>query len=200
MAFHDVRLPVDVERGAQGGPGFRTSIIALKSGKERRNADWSKARGKWDIGYGIQSRADMEEVISFFYQRLGSAHGFRFKDWLDFSGTQETLGIGNGVTTAFQVIKTYGTTYAYIREINLLVSGTLSVYKDGVLVDPVNYSVSASGLITFLVAPGNTVEVTATFEFDIRARFDTDDLTIALEYYNAGAIPSIPVIELREDD
>ena len=47
MAFNDdIRLPDDVERGANGGPGFITSVIALKSGFDRRNKDWEETKGK----------------------------------------------------------------------------------------------------------------------------------------------------------
>ncbi|MGL5447074.1 MAG: DUF2460 domain-containing protein, partial [Rhabdaerophilum sp.] len=39
--------------------------------------------------------------------------------------------------------------------------------------------------------------VTAGFAFDVPVRFDTDFLEIDLSAFEAGAIPSIPLIEIR---
>ena len=51
--------------------------------------------------------------------------------------------------------------------------------------------------VSFDVAPGSGVAVTAGFEFDVPVRFDADFLEIDLETFKAGAIPSIPLIEVR---
>ncbi len=90
MAFHDTRLPVDVERGALGGPGFKTTVTPLGSGKEQRNTDWARIRSEFDIGYGMMGQdsevleATIDNLLAFFYTREGRSHTFRFKDWSDF--------------------------------------------------------------------------------------------------------------------
>jgi uncharacterized protein (TIGR02217 family) len=38
--------------------------------------------------------------------------------------------------------------------------------------------------------------VTAGFEFDVPVRFDADELDIDLSAFEAGAIPSVPLIEI----
>ena len=76
--FHDVRFPDAVARGATGGPEFSTDIIAVASGFEQRNVNWSAARAKYDISTGIRTREQMAEVIAFFRARKGRAYGFRF--------------------------------------------------------------------------------------------------------------------------
>ncbi len=38
MAFHEVRFPNDISRGARGGSERRTQIVELASGDEERNA------------------------------------------------------------------------------------------------------------------------------------------------------------------
>ena len=42
MAFHNVQLPEEVERGAQGGPQFKTTVFTLSSGYEKRNVEWER--------------------------------------------------------------------------------------------------------------------------------------------------------------
>ncbi len=37
----------------------------------------------------------------------------------------------------------------------------------------------------------------AGFEFDVPVRFDTDELPVTLDLERMGAIPSIPLIEVR---
>ena len=36
--FHEVRFPLDVALGRRGGPGRRTDIVTLASGREQRNS------------------------------------------------------------------------------------------------------------------------------------------------------------------
>ena len=197
MTFHDVRLNVNYERGARGGPQFKTTVTTLASGHEQRNGDWQRARGRWNIGYGVQSKADYYEIFDFFLARQGRLYGFRFKDWVDFEATDEPIGTGNASDTEFQLIKTYGSgAYTYVRPITKPVDGTLTVYLDAVATTA--YTVdNDTGVITFDSAPGNAVAITATFEFDVPVRFTEDDLEIALQYVEAGSVPSIEILELR---
>jgi uncharacterized protein (TIGR02217 family) len=46
--------------------------------------------------------------------------------------------------------------------------------------------------------PGMGEVVTAGFQFDVPVRFDTDALTINLAAFEAGEIPEIAVVEVRE--
>lgn len=201
MSFHDVRLPDDVERGASGGPEFSTTITELASGFEQRNADWAKARLSFDIGYGIQDKAGFQEVIKFFYARRGRLFGFRFKDWSDYEATGEQIGTGDGVITEFQLQKTYSDMGgSYIRFINKPVTGTVVLYVDDVVVDEADYTVDYStGVVTFDAPVINTGAVTADFEFDVPVRFDVDKADLELTWSNAGSVPNIPVVELRQE-
>jgi uncharacterized protein (TIGR02217 family) len=45
--------------------------------------------------------------------------------------------------------------------------------------------------------PGVDAVVTAGFEFDVPVRFDTDKLEINLQGFRHGAIPHIPIVEVR---
>ena len=54
-----------------------------------------------------------------------------------------------------------------------------------------------SGIVTFNVAPGVGAVLTARFEFDVPVRFDIDRIDIDLAQFDAGRIPSIPLVEIR---
>jgi len=209
MAFIDVRLSDDVERGAQGGPRFKTTIIGLSSGFEKRNIDWENTRGAWDIGYGISSKVNFEAVKDFFYARYGKAHSFRFKDWSDFEVADQLMFTTDGTTSAFQIFKQYssgGIDFNRIltKIVDLSVTATVNSIAQTVVYDAVPASGEVSiSLLTGVVTLGSTHAATSsqavnlTLEFDVPVRFDTDAFDINLALFNAGSIPQLPVIEVR---
>lgn len=199
MAFDEVRLSEEVERGARGGPGFKTNILTLSSGFEKRSQVWSKARGRWDVSYGISRRADFVGVMTHFYARRGRARGFRFKDWSDFELTQEGIGIGDGATTAFQTTKSYASgSQTYVRNIKKLASVSEVRVNGVVQVLSTDYTIDLNtGILTLNTAPTSSHVVDITGEFDVPVRYDTDQFDVTLELYDAGAIPALPIVELR---
>jgi uncharacterized protein (TIGR02217 family) len=209
-AFHEVLFPLDIALRSAGGPERRTEIVTLGSGREERNARWAHARRRFDAGYGVKSIAALSGVVAFFEERRGRLHGFRWRDRLDHSSAatdlpgplDQTLGTGDGTTAAFDLVKVYGTIHApYRRPIAKPVAGSVRVAVAGVeqslgthfTCDP------TSGRVTFLSGhvPAAGAAVTAGFLFDVPVRFDTDYLEVDLTAFAAGAIPKIPLIEIR---
>ena len=208
MTFDEVRLPPELALGARGGPERRTEIVTLGSGFEHRNQLWAHSRRRWNVGYGIRSLAHLEEIVAFFEQRRGRMRGFRFKDRLDFrsaaagmasTAADQTIGEGDGTTRAFQLCKTYGSgSDIYTRPIGKPVAGTVLIALDGDEVDPGDWVLdSATGLVTFDTAPADGAAITAGFAFDVPVRFDTDLLEIDAGAFEAGAVPDIPIVEIR---
>jgi len=206
--FHEVRLPAGIAYGATGGPGFSTQVVAAASGFEQRNANWQQARARYTIGTGLTSEADLHALIAFFRARLGRAHGFRFKDWSDYtsgptgsapSAVDQRIGTGDGTTVRFQLIKTYSSGEGgQVRPITKPVTGTVRIALDAVE-QVAGWSVDITiGIVTFETPPGDGVAVQAGFEFDVPVRFDTDTLDVSLETFRAGAVPQIPLVELRQ--
>lgn len=211
MSFHETRFPTDISRGAQGGPERRTDVVVLGSGFEERNSRWANSRRAWNAGYGIKSLDDLHAVIAFFEERRGKLYGFRWKDHADFkscppqsivSASDQQLGLGTGAQSTFQLSKRYGATFApWDRTVAKPVTGTVLVAVDGAPQSlGTNFSVDATaGIVTFLPGhiPASGAVVTAGFEFDVPVRFDTDKLELDLRGFQHGAIPSIPIIEIR---
>lgn len=194
MAFDNVRLPDNIERESISAPRFQTSVVTLGKGAEQRNVDWAQQRLSFDISYGIQYEDDVKEVIDFFYARLGRARGFRFKDWSDYKAVDERLGTGDGVKTQFQLVRNYTSSVTYVRKILCPVAGTVSVKVDGVAA---LYSIDlATGIITLNTPAADGKAVTASFEFDVPVRFDSDKLELNIAIFNASAIESITLVEL----
>ncbi|MFM9887564.1 MAG: TIGR02217 family protein [Burkholderiales bacterium] len=211
MSFHEIRFPTQISRGATGGPERRTDIVVMGSGHEERNARWAHSRRNYNAGYGVRSLDDLHAVIAFFEERRGRLHGFRWKDHADWkscppeatlSASDQQIGIGDGNATAFGLIKRYGGQHApYDRRITKPVSGTVVVAVAGSpVIEGVAFDVDVSaGLVHFrtgrLPPPGAIV--TAGYAFDVPVRFDTDRLEVNLSGFRHGAIPAIPVVEIR---
>lgn len=209
MAFHDVQFPTDLSFGATGGPERRTEIVTLNSGYEERNTPWAHARRRYDAGVAMRTLDDLEQVIEFFEARSGPLHAFRWRDWSDYKSCKASLepafddqvvGVGDNVTTAFQLTKTYRSgDQAYARDIVKPVENTVKIGVGGVeKFEGADYSVNtATGIVTLFDPPSEAADVTAGFVFDVPVRFASDALEINVAHFSAGEIPSVPVIEVR---
>ena len=196
--FHDVRFPDAIARGATGGPGFDTTVIATVSGIERRNVNWSAARGRWDVGSGVRSREDLEALIAFFRARQGRAHGFRFRDWSDYRAVASPLGVGDGATRGFQLVKWYVSGPTEVaRVLTRPVAGQVTVYRDGAPVAAGVTVDTATGVVTFATAPAAGVAVAADVDFDVPVRFDTDHMALSLDTCRTGSWQQVPLVEIR---
>jgi len=207
-SFHDVRFPLGIASRAQAVIGRRTEIIVLGSGHECRNARWADARRRWNVGYGCKSIDDLHAVIAFFEARRGRLHAFRFRDWADWKScppqaapapTDQEIGTGDGVTTSFALVKTYDSgSISQLRRITRPVAGTVRAAVDGAE-QMSGFTVDhATGTVTFDAAPAAGAVITAGYEFDVPARFDTDELRVDLDGWRYGASPDIDVVEVRE--
>lgn len=207
--FHEVRFPLDVARGARGGPERQTQIVTLASGREIRNSRWAHSRRRYDAGLGVRSFDALAAVVSFFEERRGRLYGFRWRDKLDWkscppsqapTSTDQLIGTGDGATASFQLCKNYGSgQQAYRRDIAKPVENTVLVAVDGVAQPPGAFTCDATtGLVTFGAGhlPPADASVTAGFTFDIPVRFDTDAIEVDLSAFEAGEIPRIPVVEI----
>ena len=209
-SFHDVLFPLAVSFGATGGPERRNEIVSLTSGREKRNARQSQSRHYYDAGTGLRSLDDLHEVLAFFEARRGSLHAFRFRDPFDMKSCrpQETplpqdqpLGIGDGTTSRFALVKVYGDgDEAHRRFIVRPVDGSLRVAVNGEeKTAPADYAFDTqTGELVFDVGaiPAAGATVTAGYEFDVPVRFDTERLSVSLKAFKAGQIPSIPLVEV----
>jgi uncharacterized protein (TIGR02217 family) len=208
-AFHEVRFPLRLALGVSGGPVRRTDIVNLSNGRENRNQRWRNARRAYDAGSGIRSVTDLYEVLAFFEARRGELYGFRFRDPVDFkscppgetpAATDQRIGTGDGVATVFQLLKTYADAGgSFSRRIDKPVEGSVIVSVEGVKAAPTDLSVDhATGMVIFRAgrAPPAGAAIRAGFEFDVPVRFAIDRIDINVTAFEAGRIPSIPLMEI----
>ena len=194
-----VRLPVDVERGALGGPRFNTTVLELDSGFEKRNQNWQDTRGEWDVGYGLlqkfqddpaSTKLDVDDLIHFFYTVRGKAFSWRFKDWSDYEVGRENgsdisaqfLLFGDDSTTVIPLFKRYNfasSTNPHDRLLTKITDLTYEFFLEGV---PIPEGGGAgefaldidTGLLTLGTAPASTGGSGPSSEETVTGRFDFD--------------------------
>jgi uncharacterized protein (TIGR02217 family) len=204
-AFHEVRLPLALAFGSSGGPECATDVVRLASGAENRNARWAGSRRRWEVG-GATVKVDMaHELVAFFEARRGRMHGFRFRDPVDWkscapsqavAATDEALGVGDGETTEFQLVKRYASGGAFRdRIITKPVEDAVLVAVNGVAITAFDVDWS-TGLVRFGAAPAVGAVLTAGFEFDTPVRFDADRLDVVLVGHDAVRMVRAPLVEI----
>jgi uncharacterized protein (TIGR02217 family) len=212
-SFYEIQFPTDINYGVKGGARYSTSVATAGGGTEQRNRNWAATKGKWDITHALKSESQKDRLIAFFHAMVGKAYGFRFKDWTDYRFTDSYIGTGDGAQVLFQLQKQY--TVASIdrfRKItkpvwstavdasNVALADTVQVKVNG---SPLTYSTqwtidATAGLVTLASAPAIGDIVTASGEFDVPVRFDTDDMeSLAIEFYNTYTWDSVPIVEIR---
>jgi uncharacterized protein (TIGR02217 family) len=197
-----VRLPVDIEREAEGGPRFNTDVNVSASGVTTTNQRWSAPLWQWDISYGVQELENgINDVRDVFIGARGRAYGFRFKDWQDYTIPLQVIGTGDGVETEFQIYKAYPhAVRPYSRKITRPVNGTIAIQVAAVpQVEGVDYTIDYStGIITFTSPVPNLDAVFVEGEFDVPVMFADDQLIMLLYTQSAGEIGEIIIQEVRE--
>lgn len=196
MAFINSRLLEGVAYGTSYGTGFRTSVKALRSGRERRNAQWSAPRGSFSVVYKSLKEADHERVLSAFQACMGRLHSFRLQDLTDYKANQMPIGIGTGGAQVLQLVRRYGFGQAGIDvPVTKPVVGTVQVYADGQdLASSVDYD---NGTVTLTAAVGAVL--TWSGEYDKVVRFDDDDLQFTIDSRAGGIYPLLSTdVSLQE--
>jgi uncharacterized protein (TIGR02217 family) len=198
MAFYESpRFPERISFGAIGGAGYLTDVTIVASGAEFRNAAWSQARMTWDVAHAARRQPDYELLAAFFRTMRGRLHGFRFKDWTDFTVTG-SAGIltATGVTDEYQMFKRYTSgSQTEDRLISKPVAGSFTIAGVGTYT-----TVTTTGKVT---RTGGAAPTGWSGQFDVPCRFDTDAMRGEIIDKSPGSgefimgWESIPIIELR---
>lgn len=212
MAFHNVRIPDDFAYGSVFGHGFATVTQTTSTGHEFRIARQAQARHRYTPLSPLKSQTDAAALKAFALARRNALHGFRLKDWFDYTSSEigtdiptladQALGVGDGSRTQFQLVKTYDESGAdpYVRPITLPVAGSVVVAVDGV---SASFSVTnPGGLVTLSSAPSNGAVVTAGFEFDVPVRFESsvdEMLRLRADGFGAWTPDQLACIEVLDE-
>ena len=179
--------------GWQGGPGFKTTIVTMRNGRERRNAEWEFARHSFTQPFLNIPPEDYANIKQMHLVAKGMTRCFKFTDELDYQALSEVFGEGDGVTTVFQLRKiSVLAGVSYTRNTYVIRPGSV-ILKNGATVA---HTLDVDrGLVTFSVAPASGATLSGTWDFDLWVRFNQDDLPFSIDNLNAinGSVSLIEV-------
>ena len=180
-------LGINVTRTPMWDSQVQTSI----SGKEIRTAFWTYPKYKWEVMFSVLrssgSYTELQQLFGFFNARQGQFDTFLYQDADDNSVTSQAIGTGDGSTTTFQLVRTFGSFVEPILAPNVV----SHVYRAGV--DHSDWTVSnwataTPGLITFNAAPANGQAITADFTYYFPVRMTTDTMAFDQKYTHLYAV------------
>jgi uncharacterized protein (TIGR02217 family) len=188
-------------------PVKRTSIWKTRtqqnvSGKEVRLADWSYPKYQWSLAFsglrqgGPYASTEFAQILDFFDTLQGAWDSFLYQDADDFGVRAQPIGVGDGTTTAWQLVRSPGAWTsmpanppAYNSLVPIFAPQTASninVYNNGNSVDSSNWNVTpwdatssfGPGILHFIggYVPAAGHVLTADFKYYWPCRFDDDTL------------------------
>lgn len=182
--FKNVEFDLRPAYGWQGGPSFRTRVVSLRNGHERRNAERELVQHRFLLPFqNITDESYRQYLKGFFLAMRGQLYSFKVRDPSDYIATDESLGVAPSGTTAVQLVKvsSYGGE-TYSRTITKPVN---AVVKQNGTIKPGTVD-TLTGLFTPSTAWTAGQPLTWSGEFRIPMRFASDDLSASLDSYVAG--------------
>lgn len=158
-----------------------TSVQPGTSGKELRASWWSTPKYAFDLtlnflrqaGFSPQTAFDeAQTLISFFWGQGGKYTAFWFTDPLNSTATTVPCGTGTGLAgQTTQLVDLLGVSVAPNGAASLYVNGALQTLTT-------NYTISSTGLVTWVTAPGSGQAITWSGTYYYTVRFDQDVLDL----------------------
>ena len=210
VAFDSVLFPTDISYGSAGGPEFVTEMLELSGGNAEAVLRLPAPRERWNVAYGVRNEDKVGLLMRFFMCRRGRAGGFYFQIPNDhrvedvvISDGAEVVEAGTPIPVLLERSYTSGSRTAtrtrlwiYDPEVDLTItlndvicSGNFHPYT----ID----SASSDGVLSIVFDEELAVEsvIRASYDFVIKARFDTDFLPYRLDDYLAGSV-EVPIVEI----
>ena len=155
-------------------PTWSTRIQTAASGKELRADFFVYPLYRIALSYNVLragAEAELQSIVGFFNQRRGRFDNFLFSDPGDSSVTAQQFGVGDGSTTAFQLVRGFGGHVEPVMNLN----GSPTIKVNGVTKTAgTDYTIDAYGMVTFAAAPDGGAPLTWNGDYYYRVRFDRD--------------------------
>ncbi len=161
LSWDNVRTPV-----------WQTRRQQSVSGRVTTAADWSSPLYKWQLSYDFlrsnPTYGELQTLIGFFNGLSGSFDTFLYVDPTDNTVANQGIGEGDGSTTTFRLLRSFG---GYSEPVW---AGNQVVSVNGAVVASTISSDLSSVTLASAPAPGTSVTVSMTFAW--RCRFSDDSI------------------------
>jgi uncharacterized protein (TIGR02217 family) len=192
-------------------PVWRTEVQTALSGKRSTLAYQQYPLVHFELSFSIlrddQATSDVKALVGLFNAVQGSYDTFLFID-PDFNtfgaSNPQAFGTGNGTAGPFQLVANYanagGPGYGeIIQNSNPLGFASVTLYDNGSLISSSNYTIGATGLVTFLTGhfPAAGHALTWQGSFFYRCAFDDDKLDLTKFMTQWWTIKKLPFTSVK---
>jgi uncharacterized protein (TIGR02217 family) len=187
-------------------PTFQTRIQRAASGRELRALDYPYPLWQFTLVFDFlrdNPAAGFDELrtlMGFFMLCQGAFGTFLFQDPSDDRVSGQQIGTGDTLRTVFQLQRTMGKTLPGGGFLEPIVAPKVvtAVYFNGVVQNPAGYSVDPmTGLVTFNVAPGSGLIITADYSYYFRCRFIDDSCAFENFMFRLWQLKKLTFISVR---
>ena len=187
-------------------PTFQTRIQRAVSGRELRALDYPYPLWQFTLVFDfLRDNAaagydELRTLMGFFMLCQGAFGTFLFQDPSDDRVSGQQIGTGDTLKTAFQLQRTMGKTLPGGGFLEPIIAPNVvnAVYFNGIVQDPAGYSVdSMTGLVTFNIAPGSGLIITADYSYYFRCRFIDDSYAFENFMFRLWQLKKLTFISVR---
>lgn len=195
-------------------PTFATIVQTSVSGNEGRSA--RQAYPLWEFELTFErladatqnstpdpyrvGSADLQKLCGLFLVTAGQYGRFYFPSPEDSSRVGQAIATGNGTTTAFTIVRSWGSAgvgSTFTEPVGgVQPTPAAKVYLNGVLQSS-GYTIT-NNVLTFTVAPGNGVAITMDFSFYYLCRFLEDVQDFEQFYYHLWQLKTLKFRSVKQ--
>jgi uncharacterized protein (TIGR02217 family) len=188
--FHNILFPDFLARVASASINFMTQICEATSGVETRKVEREIPIRKYSIKNILCTREEYQDFISFFQSRRGAGYAFRFKDYFDYKVKNQEISVKDKFVPA----KYYqDAVFPNIRSNIFVIMETIKIEHNN---KKINFRHEENtGFILDKPFQNDTI-VQISFEFDVIARFNQDEVKYHLDSNGMIIIDNIELVEV----
>ena len=158
-------------------PTFSTRVASHVSGREVRGALYAATLYEYEVtfdalastpGFSGLGATSLQTLLGFFLQCQGQLGTFLYVDPTDCTVKGQTIGTGDGATTAFPLVRTLGATTEPVSYVTALTTA----YVGGAA--QAGASLVVPNTLTLPTAPAAGAAITADFSYAFLCRFLDD--------------------------
>lgn len=200
-------IPACEGYGWDGGPEHRTNIVQLRSGRERRNAEWVQPQHFFSLPFTNITQPQYAPIKMMHMNRRGRWGVFLYRDWSDYTASNELFAVAEPGQDEFQLGKwSVIDGVSYYRHVTALYSpnddgsssdSVISITSDGSAAP--SYTLDRDRGIVVFDSPFSGGEVLRwSGEFSLWVRFDNDRLPFSIDNKSAGEFVMNGSVDLLE--
>ena len=193
MSFHDIRLPLWLSNQFQVNLISETLIVKTNNGQEYRRCNQNYNLKNFEVKNLLINNEQYRELVDFYNRCFGKTYSFKFKDSHSFSTNGQFIAVGDNSTTSFELFLLIDNQLNITKKV-LINEDTIKIEINHVVTD-FDYD-KLTNMISLAFPLRDYETLRATFEYDLKVRFDTNNLNYIRQINGCIEIEELKIKEV----